>query len=434
MKEKIRIISSSIFYLLALVFLGIYLYIELKPNMFFDTTQRVINLCLICLFIYLGSLLLSKYLKNNKPLKVSLWVFFILYLILLITLVVFDYFRGLSFIFISKYANLYLKDSVNIVPLATIMGYVKAFFNNSANFSIIAYNLVGNVVCLTPLAFFLPKLFKKQNKFITFLITTMGVALSIECLQLLTMSGTFDIDDIILNVLGACIAYLVLNIKGIKALLNNIFLLEKNKLDKKDLIKVISVIVIFLIMVFSFLVIKRNNDIDNSYSIEFIDESTTCNEEQEKFYESDKYIYYFNCVKSDSVYVKFNGKDKYLLKDILNNNTTKYRFTEEDLEHTNIGIIKVPKMTELIISFDVGNKMYSTETKMSNEEICNLLKDKSVLKNGGLETHYFIEPKKIGSSIFTYRVYDIETNEELYLKKYEITIDKNLKASYKELN
>ena len=55
MKEKIKIISSIIFYLLTLVFIGMYLYIEIKPNMSFDTTQRIFHFCLICLFIYLGS-------------------------------------------------------------------------------------------------------------------------------------------------------------------------------------------------------------------------------------------------------------------------------------------------------------------------------------------------------------------------------------------
>lgn len=420
MKEKIKIISSSLFYLLAVLFIGIYLYIELKPNMGFDTTQRVFHLCLICLFIYLGSLLLSKYLKNNKPLKISIWIFFILYLILLITLVAFDYFRGDSV-------------SVNIIPLDTIMGYVKAFFNSSANLNVIAYNLVGNVVCLTPLAFFLPRLFKKQNKFKIFLITTIGIALSIEILQLITMSGTFDIDDIILNVIGACIAYLIFNIKGIKALLNNIFLLEKNKLNKKDWLKVISVIVIFLIIVLSFIVIK-NNDVNNNYSIEFIDESTTCREEKEKFYENEKYIYYFNCLKSDKVYVRFNGKDKYLLKDILNDNPTKYEITENDLDYPSIGIIKEPKMTELVLTADLGNKTYNFKQIIENEDICNLILDKSFKQNGILEQHFYIKGIKEGQTTIELKYYDTETNEELYFKKYEVTIDNNLKASYEELN
>ena len=420
MKEKISIISSSIFYLLAVLFIGIYFYIELIPNMAFDTTQRVFHFCLICLFIYLGSLLLSKYLKNNKPLKISLWIFFILYLILLITLVAFDYFRGNS-------------SSVNIIPFDTIRGYVKAFLNSSANLNIIVYNLVGNIVCLTPLAFFLPILFKKQNKFKIFLITTIGITLCIEFLQLITMSGAFDVDDIILNVLGASIAYLILNIKGIKALLNNIFLLEKNKLDKKDWIKVIVVIVIFIVIIFSLIVIK-NNDLNNNYSVEFIDESTTCKEGQEKIYESEKYIYYFNCLKSDKVYVRFNGKDKYLLKDILNNNPTKYEITEHDLDYPGIGIIKEAKMTELVLTADLGNKAYNFKQIIENEDICNLILDKNFRQNGILEQHFFIKGIKEGRTIIELKYYNIETNEELYLKKYEIIIDNNLKASYKELN
>ena len=48
----------------------------------------------------------------------------------------------------------------------------------------------------------------------------------------------------------------------------------------------------------------------------------------------------YHAVKSDKVYVRFNGKDKYLLKDILNNNPTKYEITEHDLDYPGIGIIK----------------------------------------------------------------------------------------------
>lgn len=58
-----------------------------------------------------------------------------------------------------------------------------------------------------PFAFFLPLLFKKQNNFKTFLLTMICIVIGIELLQFITMSGSCDIDDVILNVSGSLIMY-----------------------------------------------------------------------------------------------------------------------------------------------------------------------------------------------------------------------------------
>ncbi|WP_415340200.1 VanZ family protein, partial [Clostridium perfringens] len=43
-------------------------------------------------------------------------------------------------------------------------------------------------------------------------IVSFGISLTIELIQLLTGLGFFDVDDIILNVLGGIIGYLILKI------------------------------------------------------------------------------------------------------------------------------------------------------------------------------------------------------------------------------
>ena len=52
--------------------------------------SRLVLLGVSSLFLYIGGFLLSKYLDNNKPMKINLYIFFGLYLILLITLTLFD--------------------------------------------------------------------------------------------------------------------------------------------------------------------------------------------------------------------------------------------------------------------------------------------------------------------------------------------------------
>ena len=46
----------------------------------------------------------------------------------------------------------------------------------------------------------------------------------VECIQFITKSGTFDVDDIILNVLGAVIVYGISKIKVVKKLVDNIII------------------------------------------------------------------------------------------------------------------------------------------------------------------------------------------------------------------
>ena len=52
------------------------------------------------------------------------------------------------------------------------------------------------------------------------------IVVLIEILQFVTMSGSCDIDDLILNVLGASIVYFIVKIKFIYKLIHKIFLYE----------------------------------------------------------------------------------------------------------------------------------------------------------------------------------------------------------------
>lgn len=74
---------------------------------------------------------------------------------------------------------------------------------------------------------FLPLLFKKQNKLKNFILTNIAIILTIESLQFLSLSGSFDIDDLILNLLGALLIYRLYKIRKINQLVNKIFLIKK---------------------------------------------------------------------------------------------------------------------------------------------------------------------------------------------------------------
>ena len=221
MKKVLLIISSIIFYLLGLAVLVFYMYLELAPRVGMDEIDRIILLLLLAFFCYLGSILLSKFLKNNKPMKIYLYAIFIIYIITLIQLTLFDSDYGRSGLNIFDWSKenleVYLENN-NLIPFKTISLYI------SRQDRVAIVNLLGNLIAFAPMGIFLPLLFKKQNKLKKFILTNIAIILAIESLQFLSLSGHFDIDDLILNLLGALIIYGLFKVKKVNKIINKIIL------------------------------------------------------------------------------------------------------------------------------------------------------------------------------------------------------------------
>ena len=60
-----------------------------------------------------------------------------------------------------------------------------------------------------PYGLFIPLMFNKINKYYKFLILMVILVVGIELLQFITLSGSCDIDDLILNVTGSSIVILL---------------------------------------------------------------------------------------------------------------------------------------------------------------------------------------------------------------------------------
>lgn len=101
----------------------------------------------------------------------------------------------------------YLRDSYNLIPLRTIRAQL-AQIEAGGNLGRFALrNLGGNVGLFVPLGIFLPCLWQRQRRFWPFFATVCGVIVLVELLQLFTTLGSLDIDDLILNVCGACTGF-----------------------------------------------------------------------------------------------------------------------------------------------------------------------------------------------------------------------------------
>ncbi|MDA2136945.1 VanZ family protein [Bacillus cereus group sp. Bc256] len=94
---------------------------------------------------------------------------------------------------------------INLVPFKSTIRYLTEF--DSYNLDIVLMNTLGNVIIFIPFGFLLPLLFKQINNVKMASKIFIKFILLIESLQLLTFTGVFDIDDIILNMLGALIGY-----------------------------------------------------------------------------------------------------------------------------------------------------------------------------------------------------------------------------------
>ena len=67
--------------------------------------------------------------------------------------------------------------------------------------------ILGNLVMLLPLGIYLPLLFPAFRRFWAVLLGSLFVSAGIELLQLITRFRSADVDDVLLNTLGACLGY-----------------------------------------------------------------------------------------------------------------------------------------------------------------------------------------------------------------------------------
>ncbi len=448
MKKKISIILYGIASFLGLIYwIG-----EITPNFNLSETGRLFLLCGSCFFLYLGGLLLSKIKANNKPMKINLWIFFALYVLLLVTLTLFDSMWGRNgFSWINWFHDDFLsfvKHSMNLIPFKTIMEFAKEFNSMYSNRTILL-NLFGNFIALMPMAFFLPLLFPKQNKFKNFFWTSFFIVLGIELTQLLTASGRFDIDDIILNVTGATVMYFILKIKEVDHLIKNIFLLENNPISKKSyLVMTMSILLVILgtilLVKFRSKLYRDNLDQYNKIhnpSIAILDESeNVCDPGFDLFYEDDLYRYYFPCRKSDNVYAIINQEEKYLVKDFMKNETYHYSIDRmlSVLDFYEVKYVKENKYPYILLSIKVptgDNGSFSSpniDIKVEKENLLDTRYDyENDFENATFQYKVHLIPKVSGTTKIEVSFTDHNHNL-LGNYQYTIQIDEKLNLEYQE--
>ncbi|MBU1089986.1 VanZ family protein [Patescibacteria group bacterium] len=99
-----------------------------------------------------------------------------------------------------------IPTSSNFIPFKTIFSYLKG----EPQFYIALKNVIGNIFIFFPFGFLLPLMITKINSYMKIIVLSFGFSLLLESTQFMLKIGSFDIDDLILNTLGAVIGYVLL--------------------------------------------------------------------------------------------------------------------------------------------------------------------------------------------------------------------------------
>ena len=162
----------------------------------YDYLIRLLLVIISSVLILLGNYIFSnnyvdKISDKKKVKNLSNIIIFIYYCILLFNLGIF--------------ARKVYVDRINLVPFKTIIEMV---LHNDGDIFLV--NIIGNIVIFIPIEYFLMELFKVE-KFSKNIILAFFINLFFEVIQLIFKVGVFDIDDIILSLLGMMAFYFFYN-------------------------------------------------------------------------------------------------------------------------------------------------------------------------------------------------------------------------------
>ncbi len=158
-----------------------------------------------------------------KIMKNRICALFLFYVILIVDFTLIDDALGRDIFGVLQWNtaefNRYINESTNLIPFETLKLFLNALKSGALPFWSVFENVFGNFVAFMPLPFFTVCLFKKINKWYTVFAVALISVLLIELLQLLLLTGSSDIDDVILNVSGAMLFYALLRIPSVSRFL-----------------------------------------------------------------------------------------------------------------------------------------------------------------------------------------------------------------------
>ncbi len=137
--------------------------------------------------------------KHKKKIRILCWVLFWIYIFALVYFLFFAEMLGRTDTERTYHYNLVLfREIRRFVIYRKQLGLLAA-----------TMNLAGNILIFVPFGFLLPTLSRKLRGFFRVVLSGFELSLVVECVQLFTRTGSFDVDDLLLNTIGSVFGYLI---------------------------------------------------------------------------------------------------------------------------------------------------------------------------------------------------------------------------------
>lgn len=140
--------------------------------------------------------------KKKWVIKGIWWIYFVL----LFGIVIIKFTGSFSELF-AKIESTPFGTNYNLIPFRSIGEQLNHFSEGWARF-----NLLGNIIPFVPFGFLLPMISEKANSLRRILLFGLGFVLFAEAFQFFTRLGSFDVDDVILNMFGIFVGYLMIRL------------------------------------------------------------------------------------------------------------------------------------------------------------------------------------------------------------------------------
>lgn len=215
----INMFFCAIFYIASALVLGVGIYIAFEKTQYSDNIAlAMVGICIILLIV--GTMFRTSYQFVRKDrMKTIRTLFKLILIIYIITLLWLSLKNGVfvrrKFNFVNSFDEYVDRFNylANFMPTETIRENLKNIDIDMKNSLL---NTLGNIGLFIPFGILVPYCFKSQRKYHTYALNLLLIIIFIELLQILTATGMFDIDDMILNFLGGTIGYAITAIKPLR--------------------------------------------------------------------------------------------------------------------------------------------------------------------------------------------------------------------------
>ena len=112
-----------------------------------------------------------------------------------------------------------LRQNANLVPFYTVKNYLSVLQHSGNQYMLVHcfINLAGNVLLFIPAGWLFPRVWPKMQNFFVFFALCAGLIFLVEIIQLFTLLGSFDVDDMILNLTGMIVGFILYKMRTVRS-------------------------------------------------------------------------------------------------------------------------------------------------------------------------------------------------------------------------